>query len=103
MGINGPPMDMVSINERVRLGQWERWLVKNDDGDHPFHVYGCSFLILSQDDGSVSDEEAGWKDNVWVNDSAESIVRFEHSALEKQPYMYQCPILVHEDMGWRMA
>lgn len=53
MGINGKSMDMNVINERVKLGQWERWEVRSNDGSHPFHVHGCSFLVLSQDGQSV--------------------------------------------------
>lgn len=99
MGINGQMMDMSVINERVQQGVWERWRVENDDGHHPFHVHGCSFLVLSQDDVPVREEDAGWKDTVWVKNSAEFMVRFDHEATDKHPYMYHCHILEHEDMG----
>jgi FtsP/CotA-like multicopper oxidase with cupredoxin domain len=99
MGINGQMMDMSVINERVRLGQWERWRVENDEGHHPFHVHGCSFLVMSQDGRPVAEEDAGWKDTVWVNNSAEFMVRFDYEASDQYPYMYHCHILEHEDMG----
>lgn len=99
MGINGQVMDMSIINERVRLGEWEHWRVENDDGHHPFHVHGCSFLVLSQDGTTVSEEDAGWKDTVWVNNSTELMVRFDYEATDRYPYMYHCHILEHEDMG----
>ena len=99
MGINGRAMDMSVINERVPLGQWERWRVESDDGQHPFHVHGCSFLVLSQNERPVAEEDAGWKDTVWVDNSAEFLVRFDHEATEQYPYMYHCHILEHEDMG----
>ena len=99
MGINGQAMDMSRIDERVRLGQWERWRVENEDGHHPFHVHGCSFLVLSQEGQPVRPENAGWKDTVLVSGSAEFIVRFDHEATEKHPYMVHCHILEHEDMG----
>ena len=99
MGINGQQMDMAVINERVSLGQWERWRVVNDEGHHPFHVHGCSFLVLSQEGDPVRPEDAGWKDTVWVKDSAEFMVRFDYEATRKYPYMYHCHILEHEDMG----
>ena len=99
MGINGRSMDMRVINERVRRHQWERWEIRSFDGSHPFHVHGCSFLVLSQDGRPVSDAAAGWKDTVRVDDSAEFIVRFEHEATDEYPYMYHCHILEHEDMG----
>ena len=99
MGINGRTMDMRVINERVRRNQWERWEIRSFDGSHPFHVHGCSFLLLSQDGRPVSDEDAGWKDTVRVDDQAEFIVRFEHRATDDYPYMYHCHILEHEDQG----
>ncbi len=99
MGINGQAMDMSVINERVRLGQWERWRVESDDGHHPFHVHGCSFLVLSQEGRAVAEEDAGWKDTVWVKDSAEFLVRFDYQATDQHPYMYHCHVLEHEDMG----
>ena len=99
MAINGQTMDMSVINERVRRGVWERWRVENDEGHHPFHVHGCSFLVLSQDGNPVAAEDAGWKDTVWVNRSTEFMVRFDYEATEQYPYMYHYHILEHEDMG----
>lgn len=99
MGINGRPMDMNVINERVTRGRWERWLIRSSDGSHPFHVHGCSFLVLSQDGQVVSPEDAGWKDTVRVDDSAEIVVQFNYEATENFPYMYHCHILEHEDRG----
>ena len=32
MGINRQSMDMRVINERVRLGEWERWVINSFDG-----------------------------------------------------------------------
>lgn len=99
MGINRQTMDMQVINERVKLGQWERWVVNSFDGSHPFHVHGCSFLVLSQDGTPVATEDASWKDTVRVDDSVEFIVRFNHKATDEFPYMYHCHILEHEDRG----
>lgn len=87
------------INERLTLGQWERWQIRSNDGSHPFHVHGCSFLVISQDGRLVGPEDAGWKDTVRVDDSAEFIVQFNHAATEAYPFMYHCHILEHEDMG----
>lgn len=101
MGINRQPMDMNVINERVRLRQWEHWEVVTDRRIHPFHVHGCSFLVLSQNGKQVADADAGWKDTVWVEEGKGTtfIVRFDHPATDAYPYMYHCHILEHEDMG----
>lgn len=99
MGINGAAMDMNVINERVAQKQWERWVVRSRDGSHPFHVHGCSFLMLSQEGKPVADGFAGWKDTIRVDDEAEFMVKFDHEATDQFPYMYHCHILEHEDMG----
>ncbi len=45
------------------------------------------------------DDNAGWKDTVRVDDSAELLVRFGHEVTEDFPYRYHCRILEHEDRG----
>ena len=100
MAINRQPMDMNVINERVRRGQWERWDITADRRTHPFHVHGCSFLVLRTNDERVTDGDAGWKDTVLVDEGETTLmVRFDHTATDEHPYMYHCHILEHEDMG----
>lgn len=101
MTINGAAMDMSQINERVTQGVWERWRVRSDQGVHPFHVHGCSFLVEQMEGVLAAEEQQGWKDTLVVDDDdwSEFLVRFDYPATEKHPYMYHCHILEHEDMG----
>ncbi len=101
MSINGAAMDMSVINEKVERGIWERWRVRADQGAHPFHVHGCSFLIEQMEGAAAPLDQQGWKDTVVVDDDdwSEFIVRFDHPASERHPYMYHCHILEHEDHG----
>jgi len=101
MSINGAAMDMSVINERVKRGVWERWRVRADQGAHPFHVHGCSFLIEQMEGAAVPADQRGWKDTIVADDDdwATFLVRFDHEATEKHPYMYHCHILEHEDHG----
>ncbi len=101
MTINGAAMDMNVINERVPLGVWERWRIRSDQGAHPFHVHGCSFLIEQMEGSAASPDQQGWKDMVVADDDdwSEIVVRFDHPATEHYPYMYHCHILEHEDRG----
>ena len=101
MAINGAAMDMNVINERVERGVWERWRIRSDQGAHPFHVHGCSFLIEQMEGAAASADQQGWKDMVVVDDDdwSEIIVRFDHLATDQYPYMYHCHILEHEDRG----
>ena len=101
MAINGAAMDMNVINERVERGVWERWRIRSNQGAHPFHVHGCSFLIEQMEGAAASPDQQGWKDVVVVDDDdwSEIIVRFDHPATDQYPYMYHCHILEHEDRG----
>ena len=101
MTINGAAMDMNVINERVERGVWERWRIRSDQGAHPFHVHGCSFLIEQMEGATAPPDQQGWKDVVVVDDDdwSEIVMRFDHPATEQYPYMYHCHILEHEDRG----
>ena len=101
MTINGAAMDMKVINEQVRRGVWERWRIRSDQGAHPFHVHGCSFLIEHMEGEAAPPDQRGWKDMVVLDDDdwSEIVVRFDHLATKQHPYMYHCHILEHEDRG----
>ncbi len=101
MAINGAAMDMSVINERVNLGVWERWRIRSDQGAHPFHVHGCSFLVEQMEGETAPEDQRGWKDVVVLDedDWSEIVVKFDHQASELFPYMYHCHILEHEDRG----
>ena len=101
MAINGAAMDMNVINEKIPLGVWERWRIRSDQGAHPFHAHGCSFLIEQMEDGELPKDQRGWKDTVVLDDDgwSEIVVKFDHIATEQHPYMYHCHILEHEDRG----
>jgi FtsP/CotA-like multicopper oxidase with cupredoxin domain len=100
MAINGQPMRMERIDERVRKGETELWRVTVDDMMHPFHVHGCSFRVLSQDGAEPPAYAQGWKDMVHVDEGwSEILVRFDYDAPAEAPYMYHCHILEHEDCG----
>ena len=100
--INGSPMDMSVINERISLGDTEIWEITNPNQQaHPFHVHGDSFQILSRDGVAPSDHELGWKDVVLTKpfETVRIIKRFRDYADPELPYMYHCHILEHEDIG----
>ena len=101
MTINGAVMDMAVINERVDRGVWERWRVRSEQGEHPFHVHGCSFLVEQMGGGASPPDQRGWKDVVVLDDDdwSEFVVRFDYPATEAYPYMYHRHILEHEDRG----
>jgi len=101
MRINGKSMDMRRIDERVTKGETEIWRISVDDFRHPFHIHGCSFRILSQENSQPPAYAQGWKDMVHVDGDqwSEVLVRFDYDAPDDAPYMYHCHILEHEDCG----
>lgn len=100
MMINGQPMRMDRIDETVRRLDTEIWRISADNDPHPFHIHGCSFRILTQNGVAPPSYAQGWKDIVNVAEGwSEILVKFEHQATEKSPFMYHCHILEHEDCG----
>ncbi len=99
MKINGVEMKMDVINEQVRQGDTEIWEVSADEMQHPFHVHGTSFQVLSHRGVAVDPAQTGLKDVVLVNGKAEILVKFDRLADANAPYMYHCHILEHEDAG----
>ena len=98
--INGKFMNMMRIDEEVKKGAIEVWRIRGDMMEHPFHMHGTSFLILSQNEKPPKPENQGWKDVVIVDDNwTEVIMKFDFEATKEYPYMYHCHILEHEDAG----
>ncbi len=99
MKINGVEMKMDVINEQVNIGDTEIWEVSADEMQHPFHVHGTSFKVLSHQGVPTNSANIGLKDVVLVNGKAEILVKFDRMADANAPYMYHCHILEHEDFG----
>ncbi len=106
--INGKQMSMDRIDERLKLGELEEWVVINDSSGmggmrmmnstpHPFHVHGVQFRIIEKNARTPPANERGWKDTVMVKDGEEVriLVRYKKKGL----FMYHCHILEHEDSG----
>ena len=99
MGINGRSFSMGRVDVTAKLGTSEIWEIQSAAMAHPFHMHGVSFRILSNNGRKPRPEQSGWKDVVLVAEQAEILVRFDHPATPKMPFMYHCHILEHEDHG----
>jgi FtsP/CotA-like multicopper oxidase with cupredoxin domain len=78
------------------LGALEVWKVKNDmPGDHPFHLHGMRFQVLSR--GGAGEERLGWKDTVNLHggEAVRFAVRYEAAGM----WMYHCQIPEHAERG----
>lgn len=102
MGINGRPMSMDRIDFEVPLGSTEIWEIRNTSPfSHPFHIHGIQFRVLDRDGAPPLPQELGLKDTVLVDPGSvvRIITEFSDYTDSKQPYMYHCHILEHEDAG----
>jgi len=95
--INGKAMDLHRVDIHAALGATEIWTIENLVGmDHPFHLHGFRFQVLSRD--GVPEPYPSWKDTVNVpkHETVRLIVRFDdYPGL----WMFHCHILDHEDAG----
>ncbi|GLC25174.1 multicopper oxidase family protein [Roseisolibacter agri] len=95
--INGRSMDPRRVDVSARRGATEIWEVENLVGmDHPFHLHGFQFQVLSRN--GVPEPFPAWKDvvNVPRHESVRFVVRYDDYAGK---WMFHCHILDHEDHG----
>jgi bilirubin oxidase len=98
--IDGRAFEMGRVDAVSRRGEVERWEVVNASFmDHPFHVHGTQFQVVSRTSGGRATPEPrlAWKDtvNVLPGETVAFLVRQDEAGLR----MYHCHILEHEDAG----
>jgi len=103
--INGRPFTMNYSSFDVKVGQYEKWIINGSDMMlHPFHVHGCQFRILQENNRMPPPHRRGLKDTVLVQGGESVIlVRFKHQAPPERMYMAHCHLLEHEDTGMMMS
>ncbi len=95
--INGNLMDMDRVDARARLGETEVWELRNLVGmDHPFHLHGFRFQILSVNGRPVPFRQ--WKDTVNVPKRATVRIAVRYTDYAGK-WMFHCHIVDHEDFG----
>lgn len=105
-GSGGGMATVFSINGQVypdaaplvaKLGDVEEWAIVNTtEMDHPFHLHGFRFQVVSEE--GVPPAFAAWRDT--INVRAEETVVFR-VRLEENPgtWMFHCHILEHAELG----
>jgi FtsP/CotA-like multicopper oxidase with cupredoxin domain len=101
MLINGLPMDINRIDFQVPFGEIELWRFTSASTNHPVHVHGAYFQVLSRTGGRgrvYPWETGGWKDTVLVQsgETVDVLIRFN---TYRGLYLIHCHRLEHEDMG----
>jgi suppressor of ftsI len=104
--INGRPYNENRVDTTVRLGETERWIVRNfGHGFHVFHLHQTEFLV---DKFSGTPDETlglGMRDVInipWAQNGkpgvVEVIIPFTNPVMVGE-FVYHCHIVVHEDFG----
>ncbi|MBL7004669.1 MAG: multicopper oxidase domain-containing protein [Gammaproteobacteria bacterium] len=102
MRINDESFDINHINFSVKKDQYEVWEISNSSPmAHPFHIHNTQFKVLSRNGKSAKPFEQGFKDTVIINqnEKVQVLVPTGPYSDSKNPYMYHCHILEHEDGG----
>ena len=100
--INNHTMDMNRVDEVVKKGATEVWLVDNTSAyQHNFHVHGVQFQLLDVNGTPPPAHLRGWKDTISVlpRDRSRIAIQMPQYADAQHPYMYHCHLLTHEDQG----
>jgi len=100
--INNKSYDMNRIDEVIKLNDIEIWEFKNNSPmPHPMHIHDIQFRILSRNGAKPPLNERGLKDTVLVQpkEKVQVITQFTDYADDKEPYMFHCHNLEHEDRG----
>ena len=95
--INGQPYEHSRIDTEVKLNTIEDWeLVNTGVMDHPFHIHGNAFQVISRNNKPES--VIAWRDTVLVKKGGTVRIRILFSDFAGKT-VYHCHILDHEDLG----
>jgi FtsP/CotA-like multicopper oxidase with cupredoxin domain len=102
--INGKKMDINRIDEIVPINEVEIWYVHNNMMmQHNFHIHATHFTVIARNGkfNKVLQNEKGYKDVVHIpgGESVHLMVKQIDYTDDKNPYMYHCHFLEHEDAG----
>ena len=98
--INGRSFDMDRVDLTSMQGRVELWNIVNTTSmDHPFHIHGTQFQLVSREAGGVVTPAPylAWLDTVNVPSRQSATIRVRQSMPGKR--MFHCHILEHEDAG----
>ncbi|GGG57000.1 hypothetical protein GCM10011374_19790 [Kocuria dechangensis] len=95
--INGQEFDPGRLDETVRAGTVEEWILTNSSPmDHPFHLHVWPMQVV--EDGNRDLAEPVWLDVVNIPARGRVVVRVAFDDFPGRT-VYHCHILDHEDLG----
>jgi bilirubin oxidase len=98
--IDGKSFDPARVDLISRIDEVELWSIENrSDMDHPFHLHGTQFQVVSRTRGGVTTMEpyVAWRDT--VNVAAFETVALKTVQRQRGKRLYHCHILEHESRG----
>jgi bilirubin oxidase len=98
--INGRSFDMNRVDLETVRGRVELWdIVNTTSMDHPFHIHGTQFQLVSRDAaGAVTPAPyLAWIDTVNVPARQSATIKVRQTLPGRR--MFHCHILEHEDAG----
>lgn len=96
--INQRRFDPRRIDVNAKLGSLERWKI-SADSPVGFRLQGARFIIESIDNQSLSPEQQGWKDTVWVDKPVQLLVHFINPSSHNFPLTFGTSDLMLADKG----
>ncbi len=96
--VNGQPYSPDTVVARPRLGATEKWTIRAQNVEHPFHVHLAPFQVIGRDgDNDPGRYNQGWKDTINLDNGgrADLLLRFDG---HRGKYVFHCHNLEHEDM-----
>lgn len=95
--INGQPYSGDRIDTTVKLNTVEDWeLVNTGVMDHPFHIHGNAFQVISRN--GIPESLLAWRDTVLVKRGETVRIRIPFRDFAGKT-VYHCHVLDHEDLG----
>ncbi|WP_314502224.1 multicopper oxidase domain-containing protein [uncultured Microbacterium sp.] len=96
--VNSQPFTPDTIVARPQLGATEKWTIRAQNVEHPFHIHLAPFQVIGRDGNDDPGRyNQGWKDTVNLDNGgrAELLIRFDGY---RGKYVFHCHNLEHEDM-----
>ena len=95
--INGEPYSHDLIHTQVKLNTIEDWeLINTGVMDHPFHIHGNAFQVISRN--GQPESLLAWRDTVLVKRGETVRIRIPFRDFAGKT-VYHCHVLDHEDLG----
>ncbi len=95
--IDGKHFDPDRVDQTVKLGALEEWLVKNESTHyHPFHIHINDFQVVAVNGQAV--EADSYDDTINLPPDSEVTIRLRFADFDGK-FVYHCHILSHEDFG----